>query len=51
MPTAYEDIEEKILVRAARTVWKQGTGPIQKIDEATGEIMCLIEEPVVHKTY
>ena len=24
-----------------------GTGPIQKIDEATGEILCLVTEPAV----
>jgi hypothetical protein len=51
VPAVYEDMEEKILVRPAHTVWKQGTGPIQKIDETTGEIMSLIEKPVAHKTY
>lgn len=30
--------------------WKKGTGPIQKVDETTGEIMCLVKEPAVYKT-
>lgn len=34
----------------AHTVWKKGTGPIQRIDEGTGEIMCLVEVPATYKT-
>ena len=33
-----------------RQVWKKGTGPIQRIDESTGEIMCLVEVPATYKT-
>jgi hypothetical protein len=38
------------MVKPAHTVWKKGKGPIQRIDSATGEIMCLIEVPAEYKT-
>ncbi|HEB89496.1 MAG TPA: peptidoglycan-binding protein [Deltaproteobacteria bacterium] len=50
VPAKYEWQEEKILVKPAHTVWKKGKGPIQKIDSATGEIMCLVEVPAEYKT-
>ncbi len=50
VPAVYKTVSEKILVKAAHTVWKKGTGPIQRIDSATGEIMCLIEVPAEYKT-
>jgi hypothetical protein len=50
VPATYETVTEKILVREAHMEWKKGTGPIQKINEATGEIMCLVEEPALYKT-
>ena len=31
-------------------VWKKGRGPVEKMDNATGEIMCLVEIPPVYKT-
>lgn len=40
----------KVLDKPAHTVWKKGTGPIQRIDESTGEIMCLVEVPASYKT-
>lgn len=46
----YEWIEEKVLDKPAHTVWKKGDGPVQKINHATGEIMCLIEVPATYKT-
>lgn len=46
----YETVTEKILVKPAHVAWKKGTGPIQKIDAATGEIMCLVEIPAEYKT-
>lgn len=46
----YETVTEQVLEQPARTVWKRGNGPIQRIDNATGEIMCLVEEPAVYKT-
>ncbi|MDG1415839.1 MAG: peptidoglycan-binding protein [Alphaproteobacteria bacterium] len=45
----YDTVIEEIVVVPERTVWKPGTGPIQKLDEATGEILCLVTEPAVTK--
>lgn len=50
IPAIYETKKEKILERAAYTTWKKGQGPIQKLDNSTGEIMCLIEVPAKYKT-
>jgi cell division protein FtsB len=50
VPARYEMQEEKIMVKPAQTVWKKGRGPIEKIDNATGEIMCLVETPAIYKT-
>ena len=50
VPATYKDVSEKVLVKPAHTTWKRGRGPIQKIDSATGEIMCLIEVPAEYKT-
>jgi len=49
-PAEYEVIEEKIEVEPAKAVWKKGDGPITKIDNSTGEIMCLIQVPAKYKT-
>lgn len=50
IPAEYSTVEEQIIDKPAHTIWKKGTGPIQKIDEATGEIMCLVEVPATYKT-
>lgn len=50
IPAVYETVEEKILERAAYTTWKKGRGPIEKIDNSTGEIMCMVEVPATYKT-
>ena len=39
-----------MLVRQAYTTWKKGRGPVEKLDQATGEIMCLVEVPAKHRT-
>lgn len=49
VPARFEKQTERIMVKAGYTTWKKGTGPIQKIDESTGEIMCLVEVPPVYK--
>ncbi len=46
----YKTVEEKVLVKAGYTTWKKGRGPIQRIDNGTGEIMCLVEVPAEYKT-
>lgn len=48
-PPVYETVREPVLVRQAYTTWKPGAGPIQKIDSATGEIMCLVTVPAEFK--
>jgi hypothetical protein len=50
IPPVYETVTEQVLVKPAQVVWKKGTGPMQRIDSATGEIMCLVEEPAVYAT-
>lgn len=50
IPAQYETVSEQVLDKPAHTVWKRGTGPIQRIDESTGEIMCLVEVPATYKT-
>lgn len=50
VPAQYGYEEEKLLVKPAHSIWKKGTGPITKINESTGEIMCLVEVPAVYET-
>ena len=50
VPAVYRTETESVLVEPARSVWKKGTGPIQRIDNTTGEIMCLVEEPARYET-
>ncbi|WP_432472620.1 peptidoglycan-binding domain-containing protein [Amphritea sp. HPY] len=46
----YQTLTEQVIDVPAHTVWKKGTGPIQRIDAATGEIMCLVDVPATYKT-
>jgi len=50
VPATFKIKEEKVLVSPAHQVWKKGTGPITKLDNNTGEIMCLVEVPAQYKT-
>lgn len=50
VPAQYENVSERVLVSPARKEWKAGTGAIQRIDNDTGEIMCLVEVPAQYKT-
>jgi hypothetical protein len=49
IPATYEYKEDKILVEKAKTVWKKGINPAQKLNGATGEIMCLVKIPAKYK--
>jgi hypothetical protein len=49
-PATYETVTERVLEKPGYTYWKKGTGPKQKINNATGEIMCLVEVPPVYRT-
>lgn len=50
VPAVYKTEIEKVLDKPEHTIWKKGTGPITKIDAATGEIMCLVTIPASYKT-
>jgi hypothetical protein len=46
----YETVSERVMERPARQVWKPGRGPMERVDQSTGQILCLVEEPAVYKT-
>jgi hypothetical protein len=50
IPAIYETVTEKVVDRPAQTLWKKGGGLMQKVDDSTGEIMCLVEVPETYKT-
>jgi len=50
VPAKYEMVSEKMLVKPAHTIWKKGRGLIEKVDNTTGEIMCLVEVPASYRT-
>jgi len=45
VPAVYKTVTEKVLVKPAHKMWKKGRGPIEKVNDNTGEIMCLVEVP------
>lgn len=49
VPAVYETKTENILERAAYSTWKKGRGPIERINNSTGEIMCLVEIPAKYR--
>ncbi|EFL89034.1 peptidoglycan-binding protein [Ahrensia sp. R2A130] len=51
VPATYRTEEKRVLISPARMEWKVGRGPHEKLDAATGEIMCRVEIPAVFKTY
>jgi hypothetical protein len=50
VPPAFAAVEEEILLKEAYTTWKIGRGPIERIDTATGEIMCRVDVPAEYTT-
>ena len=50
VPAVYDTVTEKVLVKPATTEWKKGRGPVERLDNSTGEIMCLVEVPAVYKS-
>ena len=46
----YETASERILIKPAYTTWKKGRGPVERLNQSTGEIMCLVEVPAEYKT-
>ncbi len=50
VPASFETVTERVMVEDAKVVWKKGRGAVEKLDNASGEIMCLVEIPAVYKT-
>ncbi len=50
VPAEFETQTEQVLVKPATTRWKKGRGLIEKVNNFTGEIMCLEEIPAEYKT-
>lgn len=50
VPAVYRTETESVLVEPARSVWKEGRGPLERIDDTTGEILCLVEIPARYET-
>ncbi len=50
MPAVYETVTEKVMEAPATTTWKVGRGPVERIDNSTGDIMCMVEVPAKYKT-
>ncbi len=50
VPATYKTVSEKVLISPAHTAWKKGRGEIEKINNSTGDIMCLVEIPAVYRT-
>ncbi len=50
VPAVYETIREQVVETPAHSVWKKGAGPFQRMDHATGDIVCLVEVPPTYTT-
>jgi peptidoglycan hydrolase-like protein with peptidoglycan-binding domain len=55
VPAVYETLTERVIDQPAHTAWKRGTGFQSsaletKIDNGTGEVMCLVEVPATYRT-
>lgn len=50
VPATYKPENKKIQISPARIVWKPGRGSHEKLDSATGEIMCRVEIPAKYET-
>jgi len=50
VPAEYTWVNEKIMLKPAHAIWKKGKGLVERVDNNTGEIMCLVEVPATYKT-
>jgi len=50
VPAVFRTEKQQLLIEPAKTAWKQGRGLIEKIDNVTGEILCLVEIPARFQT-
>lgn len=49
MPAVFETVVDRVVDQPAHTVWKKGRGPIEQVDNSTGDIMCLVDVPATYK--
>lgn len=50
VPPVYETVQERVVETPAHSVWKKGSGPFQRMNHATGDMVCLVEVPPTYKT-
>ena len=50
-PAQYKNISKRVLVKPAHYAWQKGKrGPVTRIDNMTGEILCRVKVPAVYRT-
>lgn len=49
VPAVYETVTEQVVDTPEHTIWKTGRGPIERVSDGTGEIMCLVTVPAATK--
>ena len=49
VPATYKTVTDRVKVRDAYQAWTPGTGPIQRYDHATGQILCYCTIPAEYK--
>ena len=50
VPAVYRTESESVLVEPARSVWKTDCGIIERVENTTGDVMCLVEVPARYET-
>lgn len=50
VPAIYRTQTESVLVEPSRSVWKEDCGLVERLDNATGETLCLVELPARYET-
>jgi len=50
IPARYKTVAKKIQTKPEGYAWVKGSGPVQKVDSSTGEIMCYKKVPAQYKT-
>ena len=50
-PAQYTNVSKRVLVKPAHYAWQKGKrGPVTRIDNMTGEILCRVKVPAVYRT-
>ena len=49
VPAQYRTQNKRVMVKPAYNTWRKGHGPITRIDNMTGQIMCRVTVPAVYK--